>query len=77
MPASTSQQVSLWRRITNWGATGFAILAAILVILPLLAIFIYLLIKGIGSVNITFLTQTPKPPGELGEAWRMALLVPP
>ena len=66
MPASTSQQVSLWRRITNWGATGFAILAAILVILPLLAIFIYLLIKGIGSVNITFLTQTPKPPGELG-----------
>lgn len=66
VPASTSQQVSLWRRITNWGATGFAILAAILVILPLLAIFIYLLIKGIGSVNITFLTQTPKPPGELG-----------
>ncbi len=56
----------MWRRMTNWGATGFAVLAAILVILPLLAIFIYLLIKGIGSVNITFLTQTPKPPGELG-----------
>ena len=56
----------MWRRITNWGATGFAVLAAILVILPLLAIFIYLVIKGIGSVNISFLTQTPKPPGELG-----------
>ncbi len=45
--------------MTDWGATGFAVLAAILVILPLLAIFVYLLIKGIGSVNIAFLTQTP------------------
>jgi phosphate transport system permease protein len=52
--------------MTDWGATGFAVLAAILVIVPLLAIFVYLLIKGIGSVNIAFLTQTPKPPGELG-----------
>ena len=63
---STSQAVGLWRRLTDWGATGFAVLAAILVLVPLLAIFVYLLIKGIGSVNWAFLTQTPKPPGELG-----------
>lgn len=66
VPPSTSQAVSLWRRLTDWGATGFAILAAILVLVPLLAIFVYLLIKGIGSVNWAFLTQTPKPPGETG-----------
>ncbi len=58
--------MSLWRRLTDWGATGFAILAAILVLLPLLAIFAYLVIKGVGSVNWAFLTQTPKPPGEVG-----------
>ena len=66
MPPSTSQAVSLWRRLTDWGATGFAILAAVLVLVPLLAIFTYLVIKGVGSVNWAFLTQTPKPPGEAG-----------
>jgi phosphate transport system permease protein len=66
MPPSTSQAVSLWRRLTDWGATGFAILAAVLVLVPLLAIFTYLVIKGVGSVNWAFLTQTPKPPGETG-----------
>src|SRR5271167_1693265 len=66
LPASTSQEVSLWRRFTDWGATGFAILAAILVLVPLLAIFIYLVIKGIGSIHWAFLPQTPKPPGEVG-----------
>lgn len=66
VPPSTSHQVSLWRRLTDWGATGFAILAAILVLVPLLAIFIYLVIKGVGSINWAFLTQTPKPPGEVG-----------
>jgi phosphate transport system permease protein len=63
---SLPQQVGLWRRLTNQGATAFAIVAAILVLIPLLAIFAYLVIKGIGSVNIAFLTQTPKPPGETG-----------
>ena len=66
VPPSTSQQLSLFRRLTDWGATGFAILAAVLVLVPLLAIFAYLVIKGIGSINLAFLTQTPKPPGELG-----------
>ena len=35
-------------------------------LVPLLAIFTYLVIKGVGSVNWAFLTQTPKPPGEAG-----------
>ena len=63
---STPQQVGLVRRFTNAGATTFAVAAAILVLVPLLAIFAYLVIKGIGSVNWAFLTQTPKPPGEVG-----------
>ena len=62
----TPKPLSLWRRLTDWGATGFAILAAILVLVPLLAIFVYLVIKGVGSINWAFLTQTPKPPGEVG-----------
>jgi phosphate transport system permease protein len=67
-------KLSLWRRFTNHGATAFAILAAILVLTPLLAIFAYLLIKGIGAVNPAFLTQTPKPPGEAGGGMANAIV---
>jgi phosphate transport system permease protein len=50
----------------NQLATGAAVLAVILVLLPLGAVFGYLLYKGIGSINIAFLTQIPKPVGEPG-----------
>jgi phosphate transport system permease protein len=66
--------VSLWRRFTNQGATAFAILAATLVLVPLLAIFAYLVFRGIGSINIAFLTQTPKPPGEAGGGMANAIV---
>jgi phosphate transport system permease protein len=46
--------------------TGAAVLAVILVLLPLFAVFAYLLYRGIGSINWAFLTQTPMPPGEAG-----------
>jgi phosphate transport system permease protein len=68
------QQVSLWRRLTDHGATAFAVAAAVLVIVPLLAIFVYLIIKGVGSLNLAFLTQTPKPPGEVGGGMANAIV---
>jgi phosphate transport system permease protein len=71
---ASAQKLSLWRRLINYAATWFALGAAILVIVPLLAIFLYLLIKGAGSVNLSFLTQTPKPPGELGGGMANAIV---
>jgi len=67
-------KLSLWRRLTDQLATWFAIGAAVLVVVPLLAIFVYLLIKGGGSVNFAFLTQTPKPPGEMGGGMANAIV---
>jgi phosphate transport system permease protein len=61
-----SAPVSLWRRGLNNLITGLAVGAVILVLLPLGAIFGYLVYKGIGSINWAFLTQTPKPVGEAG-----------
>lgn len=58
--------VSRLRRAKNVLAIGAATLAAILVITPLIVIFGYLLIRGIGSVNMTFLTHAPVPVGEKG-----------
>ncbi|MBZ5720377.1 MAG: phosphate ABC transporter permease PstA [Acidobacteriia bacterium] len=59
-------QLSLYRRGTNVLVTLMAASAVILVLLPLGAVFGYLIYKGIGSINLAFLTQTPKPVGEAG-----------
>lgn len=58
--------ISLWRRGMNGFATLAAAAAVILVLLPLGAVFGYLIYRGIGSINWAFLTQTPKPVGEAG-----------
>ena len=54
--------------------TGIAVLTVILVLLPLGAIFAYLVYKGIGSINLAFLTQTPKPVGEPGGGMANAIV---
>jgi len=59
-------EISWWRRVADHLATGFAVVTVVLVLAPLVAIFGYLVYKGIGSINLAFLTQIPKPPGELG-----------
>jgi phosphate transport system permease protein len=59
-------QISAWRRLKDMMATGFAVSTVVIVLTPLVAIFGYLVFKGIGSVNLAFLTQIPKPPGEVG-----------
>jgi phosphate transport system permease protein len=64
--ATTLPPVSLWRRGVNNLVTVAAVGAVVLVLLPLGIIFGYLVYKGIGSINIAFLTQTPKPVGEVG-----------
>jgi len=67
MPEKNKQlEISLWRRLKDHFATLFAITTVVLVLAPLIAIFGYLVFKGIGSINFAFLTQTPKPPGEIG-----------
>jgi phosphate transport system permease protein len=55
-------------------ATGLAILATILVIAPLVAIFGYLIVKGASSLNLAFFTQIPKPEGEMGGGMANAIV---
>lgn len=58
--------LSLRRRTVDMLATMAAGGAVLLVLMPLIAIFGYLLYKGFGALNWAFLTQTPKPVGEAG-----------
>jgi phosphate transport system permease protein len=66
--------IALRRRITDHVMTGVAILTVILVLVPLFAIFAYLVYRGIGSINWAFLTQTPKPVGEAGGGMANAIV---
>jgi len=62
----TAAPISLSRRLKDLLATTLAVVALIMVLAPLVAVFGYLVYKGIGSINLDFLTQTPKPVGEPG-----------
>lgn len=65
---------SLWRSGVDHLATGLAILATILVVAPLVAIFFYLVYKGASSLNWAFFTQIPKPEGEVGGGMANAIV---
>jgi phosphate transport system permease protein len=80
-PARTAPQlqqpmapISLRRRLTDHLMTGLAVLTVLLVLAPLIAIFGYLVYKGIGSLNWAFLTHTPKPIGEPGGGMANAIV---
>jgi len=62
--ASTANRY--WRWFANHLASGLAVLATILVIVPLVAIFIDLVYKGASSLNVNFFTKIPAPVGETG-----------
>jgi phosphate transport system permease protein len=73
IPGSMTQ-ISLRRRVTDHVMTGAAVLTVVIVLAPLIAIFGYLVYKGIGSVNLAFFTQIPKPVGEEGGGMANAIV---
>jgi phosphate transport system permease protein len=68
------QMRSRWRAITDHTVTVLSILATVVVVTPLVAIFIYLLVKGAGAVNVDFFIKGPKPVGESGGGMANAIV---
>ncbi|MFZ0805922.1 MAG: phosphate ABC transporter permease PstA [Candidatus Sulfotelmatobacter sp.] len=66
--------ISLRRRFVDHLMTGLAIATVVIVLAPLIAIFGYLVYRGIGSINWAFLTQLPKPVGESGGGMANAIV---
>jgi phosphate transport system permease protein len=63
------------RRLADKFATTLAVACVLLVMLPLAAIFIYLVIRGIGSLNLDFFTHIPAGgPGEPGGGMANAIV---
>ena len=73
-PSEVVPPISLRRRFTDYFMTGVAVLTVVLVLVPLFAIFAYLVYRGVGSINWAFLTQTPKPVGEAGGGMANAIV---
>ena len=65
---------NLIRRLKDWSASAFAVVATCLVLAPLVAVFSYLAYMGLGAINWAFLTQTPKPVGEAGGGMANAMV---
>lgn len=68
------QTIQWNRRIADRAATALAVLCVILVMIPLAAIFFYLVIRGVRSLNLAFFTQMPRPVGESGGGMANAIL---
>jgi phosphate transport system permease protein len=66
--------ISLRRRLTDHAMTGLAVLTVVLVLAPLIAIFAYVAFRGMESLNWAFLTQIPKPEGEVGGGMANAIV---
>lgn len=74
LTSHTVPPISLRRRVTDRVMTGVAVLTVVLVLAPLIAIFGYLVFRGVGSINWAFLTQVPKPVGEAGGGMANAIV---
>jgi len=55
-----------WRSTKNYLVSALAIIATVMVIVPLVAILSYLIYKGASSLNFAFFTHIPAPVGEAG-----------
>ena len=62
------------RALTDGAATGMAVLATVLVVAPLVAVFVYLVYRGASSLSLDFFTQAPKPVGESGGGMANAIV---
>jgi len=65
---------SQMRTVSDGVVTGLAILATVIVVVPLIAIFAYLIYKGASSLNVAFFTKVPAPVGETGGGMANAIL---
>lgn len=62
------------RRVKNAAMIGLLSVAAVVTTLPLILIVLHLLRQGIGSVQLSFFTNVPAPPGSTGGGMANAIV---
>ncbi|HEX7019444.1 MAG TPA: phosphate ABC transporter permease PstA [Gemmatimonadaceae bacterium] len=61
-----ARRTSARRRVANVIMKVLTYAAAVVVTVPLIAILVYLIVKGAGALSPHFFTRMPRPPGEAG-----------
>jgi phosphate transport system permease protein len=56
----------LRRRYTDRLVRGLCVLGTLVALIPLASVLYYVLVRGIGGINLDFFTELPKPVGESG-----------
>jgi phosphate transport system permease protein len=74
MSTSAFELRSKFRALTDHTVTVLAVVATILVIVPLAVIFAELIYKGLSSLNWDFFTKVPAPEGESGGGMANAIV---
>jgi phosphate transport system permease protein len=64
----------LWRKTKNALMVAFSVLCVLIAVAPLVLIFSYTLVQGIGALNLDFFINMPKPVGEAGGGMANALV---
>lgn len=73
-PLRASKTNAFSRKFKSGLVSALAVLATIIVVLPLFAILIYLLKQGVSSLNWDFFTKIPVPVGEKGGGMENAIV---
>jgi phosphate transport system permease protein len=62
------------RHLTDRVVRGLCVLGTVLALIPLFSVLYYVLVRGIGGINLEFFTELPKPVGETGGGMGNAVL---
>jgi phosphate transport system permease protein len=62
------------RKLTDRVVRGLCVLGTVIALIPLASVLYYVLVRGIGGINLAFFTELPKPVGETGGGMGHALV---
>jgi phosphate transport system permease protein len=67
-------RTSLRRRLLSNAVVFFCGVSVVLALVPVVLVFFFILVRGLGSLNLDFFTQMPKPVGEAGGGMANAIV---
>jgi len=62
------------RKYVDRVVRGLCVLGTVIAVVPLVSVLYYVLVRGIGGINLDFFTELPKPVGETGGGMGNAVL---
>jgi phosphate transport system permease protein len=62
------------RKVTDRVVRGLCVVGTLVALIPLFSVLYYVLVRGVGGINLDFFTELPKPVGETGGGMGNALL---